>query len=86
MKIHWVLLYLSLSLAYTRLAWAHINGYGDHPLSKIAIHKATVALRDSASIKAHPFVLGLKVIQFVCSNLKTQFLWFIFIKTFEFRL
>lgn len=39
------------------------NGHiiGEQPLSKIAIHKAVLALRDSASIKAKPDLLGLKV-------------------------
>ncbi|KAL6623537.1 hypothetical protein ACP70R_033416 [Stipagrostis hirtigluma subsp. patula] len=33
---------------------------GEQPLSRIAIERATVAIVDSASIKAHPTVLGLK--------------------------
>lgn len=33
----------------------------EQPLSKIAIHKATLALSDSASVKAKPYVLGLGV-------------------------
>ncbi|KAH7528221.1 hypothetical protein FEM48_Zijuj05G0049500 [Ziziphus jujuba var. spinosa] len=53
-----VLLYLWL--VNLGLAWAHINGFGDHPLSQIAIHRATLALHDSAFIKAYPSVLGLK--------------------------
>ncbi|KAH6830671.1 purple acid phosphatase 27 [Perilla frutescens var. hirtella] len=41
-----------------------LNGHGEcaigeQPLSKIAIHKATLSLRDSASIKAHPLLVGL---------------------------
>ncbi|KAL6558788.1 putative inactive purple acid phosphatase 27 [Orobanche minor] len=32
---------------------------GEQPLSNIAIHKATLALSDSASVKAHPLRLGL---------------------------
>ncbi|XP_075486985.1 putative inactive purple acid phosphatase 27 [Primulina tabacum] len=32
----------------------------EQPLSKIAIHKATLALSDSASVKAKPYVLGLE--------------------------
>ncbi|KAK6162245.1 hypothetical protein DH2020_002086 [Rehmannia glutinosa] len=35
------------------------SAIGDQPLSKIAIEKATLALRDSISIKASPLVLGL---------------------------
>lgn len=42
-------------------SWAHINGFGEQPLSKIAIHKAIAAFHDSASIRAHPVLLGLKV-------------------------
>ncbi|KAK3043264.1 hypothetical protein RJ639_002507 [Escallonia herrerae] len=33
---------------------------GEQPLSKIAIHKAVLALRESASVKAYPSLLGLK--------------------------
>ncbi|XP_022867902.1 probable inactive purple acid phosphatase 27 isoform X2 [Olea europaea var. sylvestris] len=33
---------------------------GEQPLSKIAIHKTKLALRDSASIKATPLLLGIK--------------------------
>ncbi|CAK9148703.1 unnamed protein product [Ilex paraguariensis] len=33
---------------------------GEQPLSKIAIHKVTLALNESASIKAYPLLLGLK--------------------------
>lgn len=38
---------------------------GEQPLSKIAIHKTKLALRDSASIKATPLVLGIKVSKFL---------------------
>jgi len=47
---------------------AHILGCADvlhaghQPLSRIAIERATAALVDSASINAHPTVLGLKVL------------------------
>jgi hypothetical protein len=34
---------------------------GEQPLSRIAIRRATAAVVDSASVKAHPTVLGLKV-------------------------
>ncbi|KAL2547571.1 putative inactive purple acid phosphatase 27 [Forsythia ovata] len=48
--------------------FAHLNSVvgsaagaiGEQPLSKIAIHKAKFALQDSASIKATPFVLGIR--------------------------
>ncbi|KAK2978206.1 hypothetical protein RJ640_030379 [Escallonia rubra] len=33
---------------------------GEQPLSKIAIHEAVLALRESASVKAYPSLLGLK--------------------------
>lgn len=41
------------------------NGLGEQPLSKIAIHKATLALNDSSSIKAYPSLLGSKVKKFI---------------------
>ncbi|KAH7528222.1 hypothetical protein FEM48_Zijuj05G0049600 [Ziziphus jujuba var. spinosa] len=59
-KVHGGVLALCWWLANLGLAWAHINGFGDQPLSQIAIHKTIIALLDSASIKAYPFVLGLK--------------------------
>ncbi|KAL2524863.1 putative inactive purple acid phosphatase 27 [Abeliophyllum distichum] len=48
--------------------FAHLNSVigsaagaiGEQPLSKIAIHKAKLALQDSASIKATPIVLGIR--------------------------
>ncbi|GAV56562.1 Metallophos domain-containing protein/Metallophos_C domain-containing protein [Cephalotus follicularis] len=52
-----VLLCLATSV---NLAMAHINGFGEQPLSKIAILKTTLALRDSVSLKAQPLILGLK--------------------------
>lgn len=50
-----------LWLASLRLASAHVIGYGEQPLSKIAIHKAISSLRESVSIQANPVVLGLQV-------------------------
>ncbi|XP_022867899.1 probable inactive purple acid phosphatase 27 isoform X1 [Olea europaea var. sylvestris] len=49
-------------------AFGHLNSVvgssagaiGEQPLSKIAIHKTKLALRDSASIKATPLLLGIK--------------------------
>jgi hypothetical protein len=38
-------------------AWSH----GDQPLSKIAVHKASLALQDHAYVKTSPTILGLKV-------------------------
>ena len=54
-----ILLSLAIFLVLTTLqeAWSH----GDQPLSKIAIHKATLDLNRDAYIKASPTVLGLKV-------------------------
>lgn len=48
-------------VANVGFSWAHVNGFGEQPLSKIAIHKAIAAFHDSASIRAHPVLLGLKV-------------------------
>ncbi|XP_010248988.1 PREDICTED: probable inactive purple acid phosphatase 27 [Nelumbo nucifera] len=56
LKLLLVLLLLSNGVA----AASHRVVGGEQPLSKIAIHKATLALLDSASVKAYPFVLGLK--------------------------
>jgi hypothetical protein len=43
------------------LGCADVLHAGHQPLSRIAIERATAALDDSASIIAHPTVLGLKV-------------------------
>jgi acid phosphatase type 7 len=43
------------------LACAGVLHAGEQPLSRIAIRRATVAVADSASVKARPAVLGLKV-------------------------
>lgn len=37
------------------------SSHGGHPLSRIAIRKATYALNDNAYVKASPAVVGLKV-------------------------
>nr|GMD86860.1 uncharacterized membrane protein At3g27390 [Ipomoea batatas] len=52
---------LRMSLAFS-FGSVGKNGHilGEQPLSKIAIHKAVLALRDSASIQAKPDLLGLK--------------------------
>ncbi|CAL4898421.1 unnamed protein product [Urochloa decumbens] len=42
------------------LACAGVLHAGEQPLSRIAIQRATAAVVDSASVKAHPTVLGLK--------------------------
>uniref|UniRef100_A0A2N9IEV5 Purple acid phosphatase n=1 Tax=Fagus sylvatica TaxID=28930 RepID=A0A2N9IEV5_FAGSY len=41
-------------------ALANVVGFSEQPLSKIAIHKTTRALRESVSIRASPVVLGLQ--------------------------
>ncbi|PIN07230.1 Purple acid phosphatase [Handroanthus impetiginosus] len=51
---------LSLLVSFKGVSVLAHSVIGDQPLSKIAIHRATLALRDSASIKASPLVLGLK--------------------------
>lgn len=53
---------LLVCLANLSIAFAHINGFGEQPLSKIAIHRATISLHRSASVRASPSVLGIKVI------------------------
>lgn len=47
------------------LGFAHSNGFGEQPLSKIAIHKTVVSLHSTASITATPALLGTKVAQLV---------------------
>ncbi|XP_028766166.1 probable inactive purple acid phosphatase 27 [Neltuma alba] len=51
---------LLLCLANLSIAFAHINGFGEQPLSKIAIHKTVVSLHSSASLRASPSLLGLE--------------------------
>ncbi|KAK7389201.1 hypothetical protein VNO78_24036 [Psophocarpus tetragonolobus] len=41
-------------------ALPHIHGFGEQPLSRIAIHKAVVSLHSTASITATPSLLGTK--------------------------
>ncbi|KEH34965.1 purple acid phosphatase [Medicago truncatula] len=43
-----------------RICLGDMNGIGEQPLSKIAIHKTILALHSSASITASPFLLGNK--------------------------
>lgn len=54
-----------------------VHGLGEQPLSKIDIYKTTLALRDSASAKASPILLGLKVMLFdsllLCLNIYVFF-------------
>lgn len=49
---------VQLNIVY---GFAHIHGFGEQPLSRIAIHKAVVSLHSSASITATPSLLGTKV-------------------------
>lgn len=52
---------VSIFLALLRFASLTFTwGHGEQPLAKIAIHRATLALHDSASVKAHPLVLGIE--------------------------
>ncbi|KAJ0105154.1 hypothetical protein Patl1_18270 [Pistacia atlantica] len=55
-----LLVFLCLVSCNISFSWAHVDGFGEQPLSKIAIHKAVLALHDSAIVKAYPSVLGLK--------------------------
>lgn len=55
-------------LGFTLLAVLGVIGslqevlsHGGHPLSRIAIHKAVLAINEHAYVKASPAVLGLKV-------------------------
>ncbi|KAF7833979.1 putative inactive purple acid phosphatase 27 [Senna tora] len=45
---------------FLSIALAHVDGFGEQPLSKIAIHKAIVSLHSSASVRASPSLLGMK--------------------------
>ncbi|KAF5730950.1 calcineurin-like phosphoesterase [Tripterygium wilfordii] len=47
-------------MSLSRVADAHIHGFGEQPLAKIDIYKTTLALHSSASITAYPNLLGLK--------------------------
>ncbi|KAM0866654.1 hypothetical protein ACQ4PT_042483 [Festuca glaucescens] len=49
------LLFLALALAF---AACGVAGYGVHPLSRIAVHRARVALDESAAVRASPKLLG----------------------------
>ncbi|KAF3774233.1 putative inactive purple acid phosphatase 24 [Nymphaea thermarum] len=54
----WILLFLWSLVGFMGSSEARMSG--EQPLSKIAIHKAMLALDESAHIKASPLVLGLK--------------------------
>ncbi|MED6195884.1 putative inactive purple acid phosphatase 27 [Stylosanthes scabra] len=54
------MIFLVSLLINLSIALAHFNGFGEQPLSKIAIHKAVVSLHTNASIAASPYLLGTK--------------------------
>nr|POF14528.1 putative inactive purple acid phosphatase 1 [Quercus suber] len=54
--LNFISLAMFLVLTTLQEVWSH----GDQPLSKIAIHKATIDLNHDAYVKASPTVLGLK--------------------------
>ncbi|KAM7480152.1 hypothetical protein LguiA_028365 [Lonicera macranthoides] len=54
-----IMVFLLFVSIFTIYASAHTS-VDEQPLSKIAVHKAIFALRDSAAIRAYPPVLGLK--------------------------
>ncbi|KAI9175226.1 hypothetical protein LWI28_029256 [Acer negundo] len=62
---------LFFAAAIISSTWADFDVIGEQPLSRIAIHKTVLALHNSASIRAYPFVLGLKAedTQWVTVNL-----------------
>lgn len=64
MKIFYRIAVFSLSIFVVLASANFVKGnieITEQPLSKIAIHSAVFALRDDASIKAYPTVLGSKV-------------------------
>ncbi|CAA0825438.1 Probable inactive purple acid phosphatase 27 [Striga hermonthica] len=56
-----VFLLFNLLLCFNGVAVLAHTGIGEQPLSRIAIEQASLALRDSISIKASPSVLGLNM-------------------------
>lgn len=59
----------ALALWFSTSFVSVLGHIGEQPLSKIAIHKATPAFHDSASISASPVLLGLKVRALLSPNL-----------------
>ncbi|KAJ7956050.1 Purple acid phosphatase [Quillaja saponaria] len=55
-----ILIFHIVCFAHLSLVSSHINGFGEQPLSKIDIYKATFEIHEGASIRAKPFVLGLE--------------------------
>ncbi|XP_061371822.1 probable inactive purple acid phosphatase 24 isoform X2 [Gastrolobium bilobum] len=60
LKLNMIIVILWFSKLSMGLVHNDMNGFGEQPLSKIAIHKTILALRSSASITAAPYVLGNK--------------------------
>ena len=61
-----------ISLAVVASLLGFVVGGGEQPLSKISIHRATLAIHDEAYVKVSPTILGLKVFfkdKFFCSML-----------------
>ena len=52
----------SLVIFFAFLIFGGAKGNQEHPLSKIAVHRATLASSGSVSVKVSPIVLGLKVL------------------------
>jgi hypothetical protein len=44
------------------------SSHGDHPLSRIAIHEATLALTPLAYVEASPSILGLTTVSFLATT------------------
>ncbi|KAK8923706.1 putative inactive purple acid phosphatase 1 [Platanthera zijinensis] len=53
-------LVLLMAVISTLLRFRVVRSGGEQPLARIEIHRATIAIHDSASIRASPEVLGLK--------------------------
>lgn len=47
----------------TSSAFCDVGSTEEQPLSKIAMHKVTLGLRESVTIRASPVVLGLQVLK-----------------------
>jgi hypothetical protein len=55
------LLLLALAVALAACCAGRADGHGVHPLSRIAIHRARVALDASSAVRASPKLLGSRV-------------------------
>ncbi|KAK7350702.1 hypothetical protein VNO77_09586 [Canavalia gladiata] len=56
LKLKMILLILCFTNFSIAFAQNHMNGFGEQPLAKIAIHKTVLALHSSASITVSPFL------------------------------